>query len=164
MSKVCFFSLVQLFLDNHHSNERWLIIEFFSDDASLIFFSESDFPSCPKTLLQTSTQILKFGGVKRTPMPLMLCEWPGISKTLVKTKVWQWWLMKKMEFNSHLNILNKWLWKFWIHFTKYLSWVVKVPKTLIWPYQLANKWEIISLLLRKLAVVKLYFGQNLMQK
>ena len=33
-----------------------------------------------------------------------------------------------------------------------------------WPYQLANKWEIILLLLRKLAAVKLYFGQNLMQK
>ena len=31
-------------------------------------------------------------------------------------------------------------------------------------YQLANKWEIILLLLRNLAVVKLKFGQNLMQK
>ena len=31
------------------------------------------------------------------------------------------------------------------------------------PYQLACKWEIILLLLRKLAVVKLNFGQNLMQ-
>ena len=34
----------------------------------------------------------------------------------------------------------------------------------IWPYQLANKGEIILLLLRKLAIVKLYFGQSLMQK
>ena len=34
---------------------------------------------------------------------------------------------------------------------------------LTWPYQLSNKGEIM-LLLRKLPAVKLYFGQNLMQK
>ena len=32
------------------------------------------------------------------------------------------------------------------------------------PYQLANKWETIMLFLRNLAIVKLEFGQNLMQK
>ena len=70
-------------------------------------------------------------------------------------------------------------WQFWVDKLRpsFFLWVeskksTKLKSLLCWciefidicPYQIANKWEIILLLLRNLALVKLKFGQNLMQK